>query len=104
MPDNSFEVKDALHDLKSDISKVAVTVDQIQNTLVRLESNITRLETALSGQERRIIILEQTVPNSLQTDMALLKSANENLHKFVWITATAAVTAWAKLLFEMISK
>jgi archaellum component FlaC len=101
MSDN-FEVKDALHDLKTDINKVAVTVDQIQNTLVRLENNITRLETTLSGQERRVIILEQTVPSTLQTDLALLKSSNQNLHKFLWVIATAAVTAWMKLIFDLV--
>ena len=92
-------VRELLTELKISIEKMSARVDQTYDRIERLEGSIQKVETSVSSQERRLIILEQSVPQNLVSDLALMKDSVETYKKVVWIALAAIIGAWAKMFF-----
>jgi chromosome segregation ATPase len=98
-PQDNEVVRELLTELKINVEKMSARVDQTYDRMERLESSLSKMENAMSGQERRVIILEQNVPANLVSDLALMKDSVETYKKAVWVAMAAIVGAWAKMFF-----
>ena len=56
---------------------------------------------AVSSQERRITILEQTVPNNIKEEVTKLKTHQESQSKIMWAIGGATLAAWINMLFKL---
>lgn len=97
--ENSEVVRELLTELKISVERMSARVDQTYDRMERMETSIQKVEGSVSGQERRVIILEQNVPQNLISDLALLKDSVDTYKKVVWIAIAAIVGAWAKMFF-----
>lgn len=99
MPQDSEVVRELLTELKISVERMSARVDQTYDRIERLENSIQKVESAVSSQERRLIVLEQGVPQNLVSDLALMKDSIETYKKAVWIAIAAVAGAWAKMFF-----
>ena len=83
---------------------MSTRVDQTYDRMERLENSMNKMETAMSGQERRVIILEQNVPPELRSDLALIKDSLATYKKFSWIVAGAVVASWVSEFLGLLHK
>lgn len=99
MPQESEVVRELLTELKISVERMSARVDQTYDRIERLENSIQKVESAVSSQERRLIVLEQGVPQNLVSDLALMKDSIDTYKKVVWIAVAAIAGAWAKMFF-----
>lgn len=99
MPQDNEIVRELLTELKISVERMSARVDQTYDRIERLESSIQKVESAVSSQERRLIVLEQSIPQNLVSDLALMKDSVETYKKAVWIVMAAVLGAWAKMFF-----
>lgn len=92
-------VRELLTELKISVERMSSRVDQTYDRIERLENSIQKVENAVSSQERRLIVLEQSVPANLVSDLALMKDSIDTYKKVVWIAVAAVAGAWAKMFF-----
>ena len=92
-------IKELLTELKISVERMSARVDQTYDRIERLESSLQKVENSISTQERRLIILEQSVPQNLISDLALMKDSVDTYKKLVWIAVAAIAGAWAKMFF-----
>jgi hypothetical protein len=97
--DENEVVRELLTELKIGMERMANRIDQTYDRVERLETTIQKMESSVSSQERRIIILEQSVPEHLISDLALMKNSQEAYKRLVWIIVAAVLGAWAKMFF-----
>jgi septal ring factor EnvC (AmiA/AmiB activator) len=105
LSENANEVvRELLTELNIKIERMSSRVDQTYDRMERLESSLQKMETAMSSQERRVIILEQNVPQNLNADLALIKDSLANYKKFSWIVAGAVVASWVNEILGLLHK
>lgn len=92
-------IRELLTELKLSTERMSARLDQTYNSIEKLESTIQKMESAVSSQERRLIILEQSIPNHLISDLALMKDSLDTYRKLMWVVIAAVVGAWAKMYF-----
>ncbi len=97
--ENNEVVRELLTELKISVERMSARVDQTYDRMERMETSIQKVESSISGQERRLIILEQSVPQNLISDLALMKDSVDTYKKVVWIAVAAVAGAWAKMFF-----
>jgi len=93
-------VRELLTELKISIEKMSARVDQTYDRVEKLESSIQKVEGAVSSQERRLIVLEQSIPQNLISDLALMKDSIETYKKVVWMVIAAVIGSWLKLFIQ----
>ncbi len=98
-PQDNEVVRELLTELKISIERMSARVDQTYDRMERLESSLQEVKSSMSGQERRVIILEQNIPPNLISDLALMKDSISTYKKVVWIAVAAIAGAWAKMFF-----
>ena len=96
---NSEIIRELLTELKISIERMAARVDQTYDRIEKLETSLQKVENSISTQERRLIILEQAVPQHLPSELALMKDSIDTYKKVVWIAVAAIAGAWAKMFF-----
>jgi chromosome segregation ATPase len=97
-------VRELLTELKISVERMSSRVDQTYDRMERLETSLQKMETAMSGQERRVIVLEQNVPKDLISDLALIKDSLATYKKLSWIVAGAVVASWVNVLLGLVHK
>lgn len=97
--ENNEVVRELLTELKISVERMSARVDQTYDRMERMETSIQKVESSISGQERRLIILEQAVPHNLISDLVLMKDSVDTYKKVVWIAVAAVAGAWAKMFF-----
>ena len=76
-------------------------LEQIVDKIDKLEKNVENINVAVSSQERRITILEQTVPNNIKEEVTKLKTHQESQSKIMWAIGGATLAAWINMLFRL---
>ena len=105
MPTQDSEVvRELLTELKLSIERMSSRLEQTYERVERLETSIQKVEGAVSSQERRVIILEQTMPKDLIADLALMKDSLATYKKFSWIVAGAVVASWVNEILGLMHK
>ena len=97
-------VRELLTELKISVEKMSTRVDQTYDRMERLENSLQEVKSSMSGQERRVIILEQNVPPDLRSDLALIKDSLATYKKFSWILAGALVASWVSEFLGLLHK
>ena len=98
------ELESVMMEIKIGTERISSKLEQLSDTIEKLESSISRIDNALSSQEKRLIILEQSVPRNLLEDIALIKNAQANQNKILWLVGGAAISGWLKTIFNMLSQ
>lgn len=93
-------VRELLTELKISVEKMSARVDQTYDRVEKLESSIQKVEGAVSSQERRLIVLEQSIPQNLISDLALMKDSQATYKKVVWMAIAAVLGSWLKLFTQ----
>lgn len=97
-------VRELLTELKISVEKMSTRVDQTYDRMERLENSLQEVKSSMSGQERRVIILEQNIPQDLRSDLALIKDSLATYKKFSWIVAGAVVASWVSEVLGLLHK
>lgn len=98
------DLETVMMEVKIGTERISSKLEQLSDTIVKLESSISRIDNALSSQEKRLIILEQSVPRNLLEDLALIKNAQGMQTKLIWLIGGAAISGWIKVFFDMLAK
>lgn len=96
------DVQEVLKELIIRIERVDSKLEHIADKIDKLEKNIEHINTALSTQERRITILEQTVPQDLKQEITRLKTHQEAQSKIMWAIGGATLASWINMLFRLL--
>jgi 4-diphosphocytidyl-2C-methyl-D-erythritol kinase len=102
--DGYRELETVMMEIKIGTERITSKLEQLSDTIIKLESSISRIDNALSSQEKRLIILEQSVPRNLLQDIALIKNAQNMQTKIIWLIGGAAISGWIKVFFDMLAK
>lgn len=98
------ELNESINSVRVNTEKLVTQMDLIYDSIERLENNLEKMNDALSNQERRITILEQSVPKDLLQDIALIKATQAQSSKFLWMVAGIAGTTFVNMLFRYFLK
>jgi len=102
MADDSFkELGLMITELKLSTERMSTRLEQTCSSIERLEESIKRVDAAVSSQERRVIILEESIPDNLIADLALIKDSQEIQKKIIWGVIAATIATWAKTIFTI---
>lgn len=91
-------------ELKLSTERMSARLEQTCDSIERLEESIKRVDAAVSSQERRVIVLEESIPENLIADLALIKDAQDTQKKITWAIITAIIATWAKIVLGIISQ
>ncbi len=95
------EVSEVLRELVIKMERMDAKLEQIVDKIDKLEKNVENINVAVSSQERRITILEQTVPNNIKEEVTKLKTHQEAQSKIMWAIGGATLAAWINMLFKL---
>jgi chromosome segregation ATPase len=96
-----LEVSEVLRDLVIKMERMDSKLEQIVDKIDKLEKNVENINVAVSSQERRITILEQTVPSNIKEEITKLKTHQESQSKIMWAIGGATLAAWINMLFKL---
>ncbi len=97
-----LDVSEVLKEVIIKMERIDGKLEQIVDKIDKLEKNVENINIAVSSQERRITILEQTVPNDLKQEMTKLSTHQESQSKIMWAIGGATLAAWINMLFRLI--
>jgi hypothetical protein len=102
MADDSFkELGLMITELKLSTERMSARLEQTCDSIERLEESIKRVDAAVSSQERRVIVLEESIPDNLIADLALIKDSQELQKKIIWGVIAATIATWVKTIFTI---
>jgi hypothetical protein len=96
------ELSKMLVELKLSTERMASRLEQTCDSIERLEASLVKVDNAVSSQERRLIILEQSIPSNLLTDFNTLKNSYHTQQKIIWAMSAGLLGTWGKALFSLI--
>ena len=96
------ELVQTLNDLKTTNSTMVVKMDQIYDSIEKLEKTVETISTAVSSQEKRLTVIEQSVPANLLQDLAVLKATQESQSKILWLVGSGTAVALIQALIKAI--
>ncbi len=95
------DISEVLKEVIIKMERIDGKLEQIVDKIDKLEKNVENINIAVSSQERRITILEQTVPNDIKQEMTRLKTHQEAQSKIMWAIGGATLAAWINMLFRL---
>ena len=98
------ELETVMVEVKLSTERMTTKLEQLGDGIEKLEASISRIDSALSSQERRLIIVEQSIPRDLLQDLALMKNSISMHTRLIWLVGGAAISGWAKTLFNLLSQ
>jgi len=103
MADENFkELGIMITELKLSTERMSSRLEQTCDSIERLEESIKRVDAAVSSQERRLIVLEESIPDNLLADLALMKDSQETQKKIIWAVIAAIVVTWARQVLSLL--
>ncbi len=103
MADEAFkELGLMITELKLSTERMSARLEQTCDSIERLEESIKRVDAAVSSQERRLIVLEESVPDNLLQDLALIKESQDLQKKIIWAVVGAIVVSWWKSISALL--
>jgi predicted nucleic acid-binding Zn-ribbon protein len=100
--DKISELNSSLNELKVNTHTIVVKMDQIYDSIEKLEKTVETISTAVSSQEKRLTVLEQSVPKNLIEDLALLKNSQQTYNKLLWLIGGGVAAALMQSFFKII--
>jgi hypothetical protein len=103
MADEAFkELGLMITELKLSTERMSARLEQTCDSIERLEESIKRVDAAVSSQERRLIVLEESVPDNLLQDLALIKESQDLQKKIIWAVIGAIAISWWKSISTLL--
>lgn len=103
------ELTQALVDLRVTNNTMVIKMEQLYTSIEKLETSIEKLEkvtegitNAVSTQERRLAILEQSIPRQLIQDLATLKANQATQGKLLWLLGSLTMAGVIQAVFKVI--
>ena len=96
------ELSIMLTEVKLSTERMAAKLEQTCDSIERLERSIHRIDNAVSSQERRLIIVEESIPDNLLSDLALMKDSQDTQKKIIWGVIAAILAAWGKTVLGLL--
>jgi chromosome segregation ATPase len=100
--DKISELNSSLNELKVNTHTIVVKMDQIYDSIEKLEKTVETISMAVSSQEKRLTVLEQSVPKNLIEDLALLKNSQQTYNKLLWLIGGGVAAALMQSFFKII--
>lgn len=98
------DLETVMMEVKLSTERMTAKLEQLGDSIAKLEGSIARIDNALSSQERRLIIVEQSIPKDLLQDLALIKNSQSMQNKIIWLIGAAAISGWVRVFFDMLAK
>lgn len=98
------DLETVMMEVKLSTERMTAKLEQLGDSITKLEGSIARIDSAVSSQERRLIIVEQSIPSHLLQDLALLKNAQDTQTKLIWAIGVAAISGWVRVFFDLLGK
>lgn len=96
------ELADAVNSVRINTERLVTKMELIYDSVERLENAIEKINESVTAQERRLTILEQSVPKNLLEDVVLLKSSQRTTSKLMWLLAGVAGTTFTNMVVRFI--
>ena len=96
------ELNQSLNELKVNTQTIVVKMEQIYDSIEKLEKTVETISTAVSSQEKRLTVLEQSIPKNLIEDIALLKNSQHAYNKLLWLIGGGVAAALMQSFFKII--
>jgi predicted nucleic acid-binding Zn-ribbon protein len=100
--ENIKELNESLGELKVNTHTIVIKMDQIYNSIEKLEKTVETISHAVSSQEKRLTVVEQSIPRNLIEDLALVKNSQQTYNKLLWVIATGVAAALMQSFFKII--
>jgi hypothetical protein len=97
-----IELNQSLNELKVNTHTIVVKMEQIYDSIEKLEKTVETISTAVSSQEKRLTVLEQSMPKNLIEDLALLKNSQETYSKILWLVGGGVLASLMQSFFKVI--
>lgn len=98
------DLESMMMDIKLSTERVYAKLDQLSTSIARLEGSFNRMDKEVSELEKKLIILDQAIPEDLYKDLTLLKNSQQTQAKIMWLLAGTSLTALTKILFDLIMR
>jgi uncharacterized coiled-coil protein SlyX len=102
------KLQDAITEIKISSANIDQKLDQMKEDFAKIEEFISKLSDITSRQEVRLTLLEEkqgviqnSLPQNLNEDLAIMKATIANYQKFLWILTSGVVGLLLKTLLEM---
>jgi hypothetical protein len=102
------KLQDAITEIKISSANIDHKLDQMKEDFAKVEISIAKLSDISSKQEVRLTLLEEkqgviqgSLPQNLNEDMAIMKSTISNYQKFLWILTSGVVGLLLKMIMEL---
>jgi len=100
--ENIKELNNNLSELKVNTHTIVIKMDQIYDSIEKLEKTVETISAAVSTQEKRLTVLEQSTPKNLIEDLVLLKNSQQTYNKILWVIATGVAMSLVQSIFKVI--
>jgi hypothetical protein len=97
-----IELNQNLNELKINTQTIVIKMEQIYDSIEKLEKTVETISTAVSSQEKRLTVLEQSTPRNLIEDLALLKNAQQTYSKLLWLVGGGVLASLMQSFFKVI--
>lgn len=98
------ELNEAVNSVKVNTERLVAQMELIYESVEKLENSIEKINDVINIQERRITVLEQSIPKNLIEDVALIKASQASSSRFLWMVAGIAGTTFINMLFRYFFK
>lgn len=99
--DKILELNQNLSELKVNTNTIVLKMEQIYDSIEKLEKTVESVSAAVSSQEKRVTVLEQSVPKHLLEDLAILKNSQASYNKLLWIIGGGVIAALIQSFFKV---
>jgi len=96
------ELNESLNELKVNTQTIVIKMEQIYDSIGKLEKTVETISTAVSSQEKRLTVLEQSIPKNLIEDLALLKNSQQTYSKLLWLVGGGVAASLMQSFFKII--
>lgn len=97
-----IELNQNLNELKINTQTIVIKMEQIYDSIEKLEKTVETISTAVSSQEKRLTVLEQSMPRNLIEDLALLKNSQQAYNKLLWLVGGGVLASLMQSFFKVI--
>lgn len=98
------DMQSMILEIKIATDRVYSKLEQLSTSVAKLEGSMSNIDMKVSDLEKKVIILDQAIPDDLHKDMTLLKNSQDTQSKMMWLLAGGVVSTMIKVLFDLIVK
>ncbi len=102
--DSRKDLETMVIEIKLGTERLIAKLDQLNSGVSRLESSLCKVDKTVEELEKKVIIIEQELPDDLRRDLALLKNAQDTQTKFMWLLGGSVLSVIVKLIADLIMR